>query len=75
MRLRRTSILGVVKRRKRLVLYLLSFVGIVVLQTVLYSWGMARFEGEPRTLQESFSVVIQSITTTGYGQDAGTARS
>lgn len=65
------SIRGVLQRRKRLIVYLLSFVAIVVVQTVLYSWGMARFEGDPRSLQESFGVVVQSITTTGYGQDAG----
>jgi len=57
-------------RRRRLVLYLLSFVLIVAVQTLLYWWGMRTFEGEPRTLLESFNIVIQSLTTTGYGQDA-----
>lgn len=59
-----------IRRRWRLVVYLLSFVVIVAVQTVLYWWGMAALENDPRTLLESLNVVVQSLTTTGYGQDA-----
>jgi Trk K+ transport system NAD-binding subunit len=70
MNLRHRTLLSVLRRRKRLVLYLLSFVGIVLLQTWLYKWGMARFEGRPRSFLDSFGVIVQSLTTAGYGQDA-----
>jgi len=69
MKLRYKSLFNVLVKRKQFVLYLLSFVVITFLRTWLYSWGMTHFEGRPRTLQESFSVV-QSTTTAGYGQDA-----
>lgn len=58
------------ERRRRLVLYLLSFVAVVCAQTVAYWWGMTTLEGEPRSLLDSLGVVVQSLTTTGYGQDA-----
>ncbi len=38
--------------------------------TFAYSWAMATFEGMDRNLLESFSVVIETFTTTGYGEDA-----
>lgn len=38
--------------------------------TVAYNIGMASWEGRPQTLVQSFEVVFQSFTTTGYGQDA-----
>lgn len=70
MEYREASLSARLLENERLVLYLLSFVVVVLAQTVLYWWGMANLEGEPRSLQESFGVIIQSLTTTGYGQDA-----
>lgn len=37
---------------------------------LLYKFGMAYMEGEQRTLIESLLVVVESLTTTGYGEDA-----
>ncbi len=51
--------------------YLLAFMGALLFYTILYKFGMAAFEGTQRTLLESFQVVVQSFTTTGYGEDAG----
>lgn len=58
------------KRRKRLALYLGSYVAIVAVQTAIYWWGMATFEADPRSVGDALGVVVQSHTTTGYGQDA-----
>lgn len=38
--------------------------------TAAYNFGMAIWEDRPQTLVQSLEVVIQSFTTTGYGQDA-----
>lgn len=70
MEYREPALLERVLENKRLGLYLLSFVLVVAVQTILYWWGMAILEGEPRSFQESFGVIVQSLTTTGYGQDA-----
>lgn len=70
MKLHIRSPLEWLRQRKRLVMYLLSFVLVVGIQTLCYWLGMRAFEDEPRSLLESFGVVIQSLTTTGYGQDA-----
>ncbi len=42
----------------------------VLVFTVLYSAGMSVFEGRPRSLLRSFQVVMQTLTTIGYGGDA-----
>ena len=54
----------------RIALYAGSFFALTATYTWLYQWGMATLEGEPRTLIHSLEVVVQSMTTTGYGQDA-----
>lgn len=50
------------------------YVGLVIattlLFTALYNVGMASLEGRPQPLYRSLEVVIQSFTTTGYGEDA-----
>jgi Trk K+ transport system NAD-binding subunit len=57
--------------RRRLVrYYLVSIVLSVVVFTVVYDLGMSAFDGRPRTLLQSFEFVMQTLTTTGYGQDA-----
>lgn len=64
------TISAMAHRRLRLFLYIPSFVGLVILYTFFYWWGMAVLEGQNRTLLEALGIVIQSLTTTGYGQDA-----
>ncbi|QPV61433.1 TrkA family potassium uptake protein [Halosimplex litoreum] len=39
--------------------------------TVVYQYGMATFEGDPKTFLESFQFVVETFTTTGYGSQAG----
>jgi Trk K+ transport system NAD-binding subunit len=58
-------------RRDRLIrAYAVAIVGSVVFFTVAYDAGMSLFENRPRSLLDSFEVVLQTLTTTGYGQDA-----
>lgn len=58
-------------QRDRLVRgYVVAIVGALVVFTVAYDAGMSLFEGRPRSLLHSFEVVLQTLTTTGYGQDA-----
>ena len=55
---------------KRLAVYLGSLLLLIALYSFAYQWGMATYEGESRTWYQSLEIVIQSMTTTGYGQDA-----
>ena len=57
-------------QRDRIRRYLLVIVGVVVLYTVIYNIGMARWENEPQSIVRSLVVVLETLTTTGFGQDA-----
>lgn len=50
--------------------YAAVLVGSILVFTVLYSVGMGVFEGRPRSLLRSFQVVMQTLTTIGYGGDS-----
>ena len=56
--------------RRRLVVYVASLFALLAVYTLTYRWGMAVLEGEQRTWYQALEVVVQSMTTTGYGQDA-----
>lgn len=59
-------------RRNRLVLYYFLGLGVVVLTyTVAYNLALAQLEGVSQSIFASFEFVIQTMTTTGYGQDSG----
>ena len=60
-----------VGRRRLIRYYAATFVGAIVAYTLAYDFGMSFFEDRPRTILHSFEVVMQTFTTTGYGQDAG----
>jgi Trk K+ transport system NAD-binding subunit len=60
----------VVNLTRRLAVYVASLFVLVALYTLAYRWGMAVYEEESRTWYQSLELVIQSMTTTGYGQDA-----
>lgn len=60
-----------VGRRRLIRYYAAAFAGAIAFFTLAYDFGMSFFEGRPRTLLHSFEVVMQTFTTTGYGQDAG----
>jgi len=57
-------------RTRRTVYYLVLVVATTLLFTLVYNVGMATWEGRPQPLYRSLEVVIQSFTTTGYGEDA-----
>ncbi|WP_290809929.1 TrkA family potassium uptake protein [Halovivax sp.] len=59
-----------VRLTRRLAIYVGSLLALVVLYTLAYRWGMATLEGEQRTWYGALEIVVQSMTTTGYGQDA-----
>ncbi|WP_254862201.1 potassium channel family protein [Halovivax gelatinilyticus] len=56
--------------RRRLVVYVTSLLVLIAVYSAAYRWGMAAFEEESRTWFGAMDVVVQSMTTTGYGQDA-----
>ena len=56
--------------RRRIISALLALVGVVVIYTFLYRWAMFTFEGEQRNLINSLQVVIESLTTAGFGGDS-----
>ena len=55
---------------RRTVYYLALVAAATVVLTLAYSAGMAVWEGRPQPLYRSLEVVVQSFTTTGYGEDA-----
>jgi Trk K+ transport system NAD-binding subunit len=57
-------------RTRRTVYYLALVVATTMVFTLVYNVGMATWEGRPQPLYRSLEVVIQSFTTTGYGEDA-----
>jgi len=58
-------------RRTRLtVYYLLIVVSVLSVFVVLYNYGMATWEGRPQPLYRSIEVVVQTVTTVGFGGDA-----
>jgi Trk K+ transport system NAD-binding subunit len=57
-------------RSRRTVYYLVLVVVTTLFFTGSYNVGMAIWENRPQPLYRSLEVVIQSFTTTGYGEDA-----
>ena len=57
-------------RDKRIVAYCVGLATYVFLLTVGYWWGMAEFEARPRPFSHAFLVVVETLTTTGFGGDA-----
>ncbi len=58
------------RTRRRAFAYIGLFVGAVAFYTLAYKYGMQFFEGESRTVLQAFQIVIETFTTTGYGEDA-----
>lgn len=55
---------------RRTIYYLCILLGTTVLFTGAYSVGMSVWEGRPRPWYRALEVVVQTFTTTGYGEDA-----
>jgi hypothetical protein len=59
-------------RRDRLVAYYLSGLAVlVILYTITYNFALAQLEGVNQSIFASFEFIVQTMTTTGYGQDSG----
>jgi Trk K+ transport system NAD-binding subunit len=59
-------------RRNRLIAtYLVGLIVLVLTYAATYNVVMARVEGVDQSIFHSFEFVIQTMTTTGYGQDSG----
>ena len=59
-------------RRNRLVVYYFVGLGALVLSyTVVYNLALSYLEGVNQSIFGSLEFVIQTMTTTGYGQDSG----
>jgi len=56
--------------QRRTAYYTVGLFGVVVAYAVAYRYGMRAFEGESITLLESLQVVVEAVTTTGFGSDA-----
>jgi Trk K+ transport system NAD-binding subunit len=59
------------KALRRVVGYVGVSLLLMVVFTLTYQWGMAAFEGVQVGFLESMVVVVETMTTTGYGEDAG----
>jgi Trk K+ transport system NAD-binding subunit len=57
--------------RKRLLALLASLPLLVVAAALVYQVGMDSLEGEPRSFWQAVEFAAETITTTGYGGDAG----
>ncbi|ADB60079.1 TrkA-N domain protein [Haloterrigena turkmenica DSM 5511] len=55
---------------RRLALSMGAVFALVVVYAWLYRAGMAAFEGETKTFAQALQVVIESLTTAGFGGDA-----
>jgi Trk K+ transport system NAD-binding subunit len=57
--------------RRRGFAYVGLIVGVASVYTVAFKLGMTGFEGRPVTWPQAFHFVVQTFTTTGYGEYAG----
>jgi len=55
---------------RRTVYYLLVLIAATLALTGAYSMGMSVWEGRPRPWYQALQVVVQTFTTTGFGEDA-----
>ncbi|MDS0298458.1 NAD-binding protein [Halogeometricum sp. S1BR25-6] len=58
------------RAKRRLVLFLSGVAVLMVGYALLYQWGMATFEGISVSFIDALHVVVETFTTTGYGEDA-----
>lgn len=58
------------RQQRRAMAYIGLLLGVSVAYTVLFKQGMTLLEGRPLSYAESFHFVIETFTTTGYGEYA-----
>jgi len=58
------------RQRRLVVYYVVLVVGVLAGFALLYNYGMAAWEGRPQPLYRSVEVVLQTVTTVGYGGDS-----
>jgi Trk K+ transport system NAD-binding subunit len=58
------------RRYRFIVYYLVGLVAVVVLYAMIYNYGMLVLEGEAQSIFHSAQVVVETMTTTGYGADS-----
>ncbi|EMA52106.1 TrkA-N domain-containing protein [Halococcus thailandensis JCM 13552] len=63
------------RRNRRVVYYFVGLGTLIVLYTIVYNVALARLEGVDQSIVASFEFVIQTMTTTGYGQDSVASQS
>ena len=56
---------------RRLALLVVGLVAFVIVTAIVYQVGMARLEGKPRSFWQAFEWAGETLSTTGYGADAG----
>ncbi|ELZ78457.1 TrkA-N domain-containing protein [Haloferax larsenii JCM 13917] len=61
---------GPSRRIRHVIYYIIGLVSLVVFYAVAYNYALARLEGVDQSIFASFEFVIQTMTTTGYGQDS-----
>jgi Trk K+ transport system NAD-binding subunit len=59
------------RQRRRIALYLVGLVGIAVLYALAYQAALFYFEGVRISFIKAALTVVESFTTTGYGEDSG----
>jgi len=55
--------------QQRIALTLAGIVGIVIIYTFVYQWALAAFVGEDISVFQALQVVIEALTTAGFGGD------
>jgi len=56
--------------KRRVVGYSLVLLVALVVTALGYQWGMATYEGRPRTFLDSLQFTVEMFTTTGFGGDS-----
>lgn len=51
----------------RILYSILTVLGIIISYSILFSWSMLYFENQQVTFAQSLQVVVESLTTSGYG--------
>ncbi|MFB6242830.1 MAG: TrkA family potassium uptake protein, partial [Halobaculum sp.] len=67
----RPSELRLSRRNRLVVYYLVGLVLLVLAYATVYNTALARLEGVDQSIFASVEFVVQTMTTTGYGQDSG----